>query len=591
VKARIEPPHDLEAETGVLGSIVLDGAAIALVADWLAVEDFYRENNGQIYLAALNLFRGGTPIDRTTLAAELEKLGVLERIGGRAHLALLESNCPTAANVEHYAEIVQDRAERRSEIAAERERDEGRLKELYDLRTAPVSANGHVAMRNVDLAPASLRVAFPVQVFPPAVQAYTTQLSGAGLQDFVGPSVLAVAAGAIGGCSVLRLGPTLSVRAILWVLLVGGNGDGKSEPMTDAAFPLIRHHAHLDEVYQRELVAYEAGERQAVPKHGGFWLDDLTIEGLREQLRGDPACFVLADEAHGFMKSLGQYKRTGGGDRDRWLTLWEGGSWRTRRVGGGVMVISKPTLTLLGAIQPSRLDVLGSGDDGARARFLIARGGPPTGARPHPTPEELAAYKAVLDQLVVSRQTQRDWVLDADAQARLAEVDVRFREVARSVGEADHVLEVARKANKLVARITHVLSELWRAEEAPDRVKSDGVVTAAMVTMAEGVLDYFLDQRRALEFPRPDLTAPLSVRDLDHGVRELREALRAHPDGRLTRRDVIRRRFGGTQSQDGADKLLDRFAAIYPGSVRDERPAVNRGPLTRVVYDPDRRPA
>ena len=111
-------PQDLEAETSVLGALLLDQAAITRVLDFLSPEDFYRENNAQIYRAALNLFREGEPIDNVTLAAELEKLGVLERIGGRAHLALIQDAVPTAANVEHYARIVKDKAYKRRLISA-----------------------------------------------------------------------------------------------------------------------------------------------------------------------------------------------------------------------------------------------------------------------------------------------------------------------------------------------------------------------------------------------------------------------------------------------------------------------------------------
>ena len=111
-------PQDLEAETSVLGAILLDQAAMTRVLDFLSPEDFYRENNAQIYRAALNLFREGEPIDNVTLAAELEKLGVLERIGGRAHLAWIQEAVPTAANVEHYARIVKDKAYKRRLITA-----------------------------------------------------------------------------------------------------------------------------------------------------------------------------------------------------------------------------------------------------------------------------------------------------------------------------------------------------------------------------------------------------------------------------------------------------------------------------------------
>src|SRR5207237_8295992 len=67
---------------------------------------------------ALSLFREGEPIDNITIAAELEKMGVLERVGGRAQLAMLQESVPTAANVEHYGRIVKDRAYKRRLITA-----------------------------------------------------------------------------------------------------------------------------------------------------------------------------------------------------------------------------------------------------------------------------------------------------------------------------------------------------------------------------------------------------------------------------------------------------------------------------------------
>jgi replicative DNA helicase len=111
-------PHDLEAEASVLGAILLDQSAAVEVMDFLRPEDFYRENNGTVFRAALQLLRAGEPIDNVTLASELERLGVLARMGGRAHLALLQELVPTAANAEHYARIVKRHSLRRRLIAA-----------------------------------------------------------------------------------------------------------------------------------------------------------------------------------------------------------------------------------------------------------------------------------------------------------------------------------------------------------------------------------------------------------------------------------------------------------------------------------------
>ena len=112
------PPHNLEAEASVLGSLMLDRNAIVRVADFLRPEDFYLDHHAQVFRAALNLYDRADPIDLLTLAAELEKMLVLERIGGQAFLAELESGVPTAANVEYYGHLVEEAATKRKLISA-----------------------------------------------------------------------------------------------------------------------------------------------------------------------------------------------------------------------------------------------------------------------------------------------------------------------------------------------------------------------------------------------------------------------------------------------------------------------------------------
>ena len=111
------PPNDLDAEISVLGSILVDPLSIAKVLQFLHAEDFYRENNGQVYRAALDLFAAGEPIDNVTLAAQLQTMGVLERIGGRAQLASMQGSVPTAANIEYYGRIVKEKAYKRRLIS------------------------------------------------------------------------------------------------------------------------------------------------------------------------------------------------------------------------------------------------------------------------------------------------------------------------------------------------------------------------------------------------------------------------------------------------------------------------------------------
>jgi replicative DNA helicase len=112
------PPHDLEAEQSVLGAILLDEIAIVKVSEFLRPDDFYRKNHADVYRASLELLAQGEPIDIVTVGSELEKMGVLERIGGRSYLAQLEQSVPTAANIEYYGRIVKEKATKRSLISA-----------------------------------------------------------------------------------------------------------------------------------------------------------------------------------------------------------------------------------------------------------------------------------------------------------------------------------------------------------------------------------------------------------------------------------------------------------------------------------------
>lgn len=100
-------PHNIEAEEGVLGSIILDPEAIPQIADFLRPEDFYRDAHRHIFAAVIDLHRDHTPADLITLCEELDRRGQLKDIGGTASVASLVNAVPTSANVEYYARIVE----------------------------------------------------------------------------------------------------------------------------------------------------------------------------------------------------------------------------------------------------------------------------------------------------------------------------------------------------------------------------------------------------------------------------------------------------------------------------------------------------
>ena len=105
-----QPPQDLAAEQSVLGGMMLSKDAIADVLERLRPKDFYRPNHQQIFDAILDLFGQGEPADAVTVAAELDRRGVLQRVGGAPYLHTLIATVPTAANAGYYAGIVAEKA-------------------------------------------------------------------------------------------------------------------------------------------------------------------------------------------------------------------------------------------------------------------------------------------------------------------------------------------------------------------------------------------------------------------------------------------------------------------------------------------------
>ena len=113
-----KPPQNAEAETSLLGALLIDSNAIVKIADSLRPSDFFDKRNERIYEAIIQLYEAHSAIDVLTLADRLRNNGYLESIGGPAYLTELTNFVPTASHVEQYAEIVAQKAMRRRLIAA-----------------------------------------------------------------------------------------------------------------------------------------------------------------------------------------------------------------------------------------------------------------------------------------------------------------------------------------------------------------------------------------------------------------------------------------------------------------------------------------
>lgn len=115
------PPNDIPAEVSVLGAMMAHPPAVPIARELLAEADFYRPAHQLIFKVlsymADNPARFGPP-DLVTIRAALESRGRLEEVGGIQYLIDMVEGVPTAANVEYYANIVKDKAQRREVIIA-----------------------------------------------------------------------------------------------------------------------------------------------------------------------------------------------------------------------------------------------------------------------------------------------------------------------------------------------------------------------------------------------------------------------------------------------------------------------------------------
>ena len=112
------PPHSVEAEQSVLGSILLDKEAMISVSETLVPEDFYKEAHKVIYESMLKLYNSQSEIDLITLTDELRDQGYLDDIGGIAYIKSLSTVVPTTSNIKYYVNIVKEKSISRQLISA-----------------------------------------------------------------------------------------------------------------------------------------------------------------------------------------------------------------------------------------------------------------------------------------------------------------------------------------------------------------------------------------------------------------------------------------------------------------------------------------
>lgn len=134
-------PRSNSAEQGVLGGLMLDNERWDTVAEILSERDFYMREHRFIFTEMATLVSKGRPIDLITLSDAIEHKGLLDRVGGFAYLAELSKNTPSAANIEHYANIVREAAVKRELLAV-----------VNDITSATTQPGGRSSSELLDMA-------------------------------------------------------------------------------------------------------------------------------------------------------------------------------------------------------------------------------------------------------------------------------------------------------------------------------------------------------------------------------------------------------------------------------------------------------
>lgn len=112
------PPHNMEAEKAVLGSILINPVSMNRVVDILGPDFFYAPSNRLIYEAMFNLYNQNKPLDAISISDYFLSKNQMQDIGGSEYLSDLMSDTILSSNIEYYANIIKENALKRKLITA-----------------------------------------------------------------------------------------------------------------------------------------------------------------------------------------------------------------------------------------------------------------------------------------------------------------------------------------------------------------------------------------------------------------------------------------------------------------------------------------
>lgn len=229
---------------------------------------------------------------------------------------------------------------------------------------------------------------FPLDALPRTIADYVASIAQAlpSPVDLVAVPALGAAAVAIGNALHLRVKGGWQEGARLWLLSIAPPGTKKSPALAAAIRPLREAQSDLHDAFRQQCNARAHEERAsspaalaAPPRLQQLYTSDTTREGLTALLADHPRGLALiADEGSGWIRSLNQYKRGKGDDRQFWLSLWSGSPLmvnRARDRGRPTAYVAAPMLSVLGCLPPTALRQLqeeAGREDGFIDRILFS---------------------------------------------------------------------------------------------------------------------------------------------------------------------------------------------------------------------------
>jgi replicative DNA helicase len=583
------PPSDREAEALLLGSILLGAGALARVRDLVDAEDFHLEPNGDIYRAALAVADRGEAVGTMTVAWELERMGALQRVGGRAHLELLREETPTAADAEVHAGKVRSLATLRrvgaealdvARAAHNRTTGLDELGERIDV-LRDTAAREAVWQPPLPLVDTGALPDFPLEALPGWCAAFAAALAEDTQtpRDLAGMIVLASLATCAGGRVRVRVKPGWEEPLNLYALVALPPGERKSAVFEAATAPLsqfeeeraqafapivteagIRRRALERAAEKAETEAANAKTPEArevailratelaleaesviVPAPYRLLADDATPEILATLLAQQGGRIALLSPEGGVVGQMaGRYSsaRVPGANLGVYLKGHAGDRLRVDRVGRASEYVTRPALTIGLAVQPEVLrtmaDVPELGGLGVLARFLYALPHSLMGDRstdPEPVPAKLAdEYASKLILLARNLDTSGGaWTIPFASTSRRLLTDYSAALEPR-LGEKGDLRHMRDWAGKLPGAIARVASLIHLAGSVRGAWGEE--VPPAAVESAITVGDYAIEHAKAV----------FSLMGADPQVELARRVLRWIADGKLTefsRRDAF----------------------------------------------------